>query len=82
MRIYVDEQEKQLATVLCNACGRELTVERGIVQEGCFQGDTVFGYFSSRDGRRHRFDLCEACYNKMIAAFRIPVTEEEVVELL
>lgn len=82
MRIYLDEQEKQLESVLCNACGRRLSVENGIVLEGCFQGDMAFGYFSSRDGRRHRFDLCEQCYNKMIAAYRIPVTDEEVTELL
>lgn len=82
MRIYLDEQQTQLAVVICNACKKELKVENGIVQEGCFRGDTIFGYFSKKDSMRHRFDLCEACYDKMIAAYQIPVTEEEATELL
>lgn len=82
MRIYLDEQEKQLAAVICNGCKKELTVENGIVKEGCFQADTIFGYFSKKDGIRHRFDLCEDCYDRLAAGLKIPVQGEEVKELL
>ena len=82
MRIYLDEDKKELAAVICNKCRRELTVEKGIVKEGCFYADIQFGYFSSKDGKKHSFDLCEECYDKMIARFQIPVDESAVRELL
>ena len=72
---------RELSAVVCNGCGRELKVENGILKEGCFEGKQVFGYFSSMDGLEHRFDLCEECYQKMIARFSVPVTEREVTEL-
>lgn len=70
-----------LSKVVCNGCGRELKVENGILKEGCFEGKQVFGYFSSMDGQEHCFDLCEDCYQKMIARFLIPVTKREQTEL-
>ena len=82
MRIYLDENKKELAAVICNKCRRELTVENGILKEGCFCGDSRFGYFSNKDGKKHFFDLFEECYDKMIKGFAIPVEEEEVNELM
>ncbi len=82
MRNYTDENRQILSKVVCNRCGKELTVESGIVKEGYFQGDNLFGYFSNKDGVKHSFDLCEECYDKMIKSFVIPVEEEEVNELL
>ncbi|NLL80061.1 MAG: hypothetical protein GX234_09820 [Clostridiales bacterium] len=82
MRNYTDERKKELREVICNQCGRTFQAENGIVKEDCIHMDIVFGYFNSRDGMNHHFDLCEACYEKMIRAFRIPVTEEEETELL
>lgn len=74
--------ERKLHAVVCNGCGRELKVEEGVLKEGCFEGKQLFGYFSSRDGECHSFDLCEECYGKMIRSFRIPVKIEENAELL
>ncbi len=82
MRIYLDENKKELKAVICNQCKKELKVENEIIKEGCFHGDILFGYFSSRDGERHSFDLCEECYNKMIKDFAIPVEKEEIKELI
>ena len=31
-----------------------------------------FGYFSRKDGLRHKFDLCEDCYDKWIHTFAVP----------
>ncbi len=78
MRKYDTEIDRQLECVVCNQCKKELKVEKGYIKEGCFAADFCFGYFSKKDGIRHRFDLCEDCYNKMIAGFQIPV--EEVLE--
>lgn len=82
MRRYEDEQNGQLTQVICNQCKKELKLENGYLKEGCFTADTVFGYFSNRDGIRHRFDLCEECYDKMIAGFLIPAEELPENELL
>lgn len=82
MRRYEDETNTRLIQVVCNQCKRELRIENGYLKEGCLFVDTTFGYFSGKDGMRHRFDLCEACYDKMIARFQIPVEENEVNELL
>lgn len=82
MRKYSDEGSLRLEEVVCNACGRQLRVENDILREGCYSGDSLFGYFSRRDGMRHRFDLCEDCYDKIIEKFKVPVEETEARELL
>ena len=82
MRQYLEQDKKTLEKVVCNRCGRELKLENGIVQEGVFQGEARFGYFSGRDGENHYFDLCEECYEHLIRSFQIPVTVEEETELL
>ncbi|MED9904175.1 MAG: hypothetical protein UFG06_08310 [Lachnospiraceae bacterium] len=81
MRKYKDENKMQLTEVICNKCGRKLTVENGIIKEGHFSADTVFGYFSEKDGTRQKFDLCEKCYDAIIKEFSIPVCEIEEKEL-
>lgn len=81
MRKYQDENKMQLTEVVCNKCGRQLKVENGIIKEGCFSADTLFGYFSEKDGTRQQFDLCEACYDAMLKTFSIPVCEIEEKEL-
>ncbi len=82
MRKYLEEGSNGLASVICNGCGKNLLVENGILKEGCFEADAVFGYFSKKDGEIHSFDLCEECYDKMIARFRIPAQRQEATELL
>ena len=82
MRIYSDNNRKELVSVICNQCKKKLKVENGIVKEGCFCGNSQFGYFSNKDGMKYLFDLCEECYDKMTAGVAIPVEEEEAKELL
>lgn len=82
MRKYLDENKKELISVICNHCGKELLVEKGIVKEGCFEVTTAFGYFSEKDGQVHSFDLCEDCYDQITDGFKIPVQCREAKELL
>ncbi len=82
MRQYQIEESNKLLKVVCNCCGRQMKVENGYLKEECFGAVHAFGYFSKRDGIRHRFDLCEACYEKWTGSFTVPVDEEEVRELL
>lgn len=82
MRRYESESGGQLLQVVCNQCKKELKLEKGYLKEGCFQVDFSFGYFSRKDGMRHRFDLCEDCYDKMLAGLQIPVEIVAENELL
>ena len=76
------ENDTGLASVICNCCNKELRVENGILKDECIHVSHAFGYFSEKDGETQSFDLCEECYNKMIAKFRIPVVSGERTELL
>ena len=80
MRVY--DEEKELVTVVCNACGKNLLVKNGILKEECIHVDHDFGFFGAKDGESDKFDLCEACYEKMIAGFSVPVDRRERKELL
>ena len=82
MRSYEKQSENKLEKVICNRCGQEMKVVGGILQEGVFEASVLWGYFSDRDGERHSFDRCEACYEKMIHTFQIPVQIEEQTELI
>lgn len=81
MRV-INEQMQKTERVVCNACGRDMEVENGILMEGCFHSDWMFGYFSGKDREKHSFDLCEDCYDKMVAQFEIAPEVVVVTELL
>lgn len=72
MRRYKEKKKETLVQVYCNCCGKEIRVKDGMLLEGVFPGHAVWGYFSEKDGESHEFDICEACYDKWIASFRIP----------
>lgn len=82
MRKYKNCQKEELEEIHCNLCGKLLKVERGIVQEGVFSVDKVWGYFSAKDGEHHSFDLCESCYDKFIGEFSIAVAVTQEKELI
>ena len=84
MREYKEKelQESQLTKVFCNQCGKELLVQDGILKEGCFGVDYSFDYFSNKDGYIYSFDLCEACFDKLVNGFQNPVRITETKEFL
>lgn len=82
MRVYSEQREKKLAEAVCNCCGRKLLVENGFLKEECVHITHDFGFFGKRDGTSHAFDLCEECYEKLIAGFTVPVETCEREELI
>ena len=82
MRKYGEGQDRKLIQVVCNKCGRALKLENGYLKEYCFSADTVFGYFSHKDGSSQHFDLCEDCYDEVTAQFALVPDETEETELL
>ncbi|MBO5472678.1 MAG: hypothetical protein J6A08_02660 [Lachnospiraceae bacterium] len=82
MRVYLEEKETELAKVVCNGCRKELLVENGILKEECIHIEHNFGFFGTRDGENDRFDLCEACYEKLKAALLVPAETWDRKEML
>ena len=79
MRCYKMESTKiqKLEKMVCNCCKKEIRTADGEPREGVFSVNYEWGYFSEKDGETHSFDLCEACYDKWIAGFQIPIEIEE-----
>lgn len=77
MRQYKMQETKEIEKVICNKCGKEIVVNNGVAQEDVLSVEKRWGYFSEKDNEIHRFDLCEACYDKMVTAFLIPLEVEE-----
>jgi len=71
-----------LESVWCNWCGKRLIVKDGILREGSAHFELTWDYFSEKDGEVHHWDLCEACYDRLIRQFRIAPEIEEAVEFI
>jgi hypothetical protein len=71
-----------LETVICNQCGKKMVVIDGILREGAIHIDHAWDFFSEKDGEVHHFDLCEACYDRIIAEMKIAPEVEEQVEFI
>lgn len=82
MRVYSEQREKRLIEAVCNCCGKKLLVENGLLKEECVHITHDFGFFGKKDGTSHAFDLCEECYEKLIAGFVVPVETCEQEELI
>ncbi len=66
------QEEKVLSKVVCNGCGREIP----LAAEDYFHGEKTWGYFSTQDGKRDSFDLCEDCYRKWTETFQVKMEEK------
>lgn len=81
MRFYKEKEKRTLEKVVCNCCGRTLSMTGNQLAEGALHVCKDWGFFSTKDLVHHEFDLCEPCYDKMVAGFLVPVTEREVLEV-
>ena len=76
MRQYELKETKEISKIICNKCGKEIPMKGEIAQEDVLDVTKRWGYFSKRDNEVHKFDLCEACYDELIASFKIPIEIE------
>ncbi len=74
--------ENSLQALICNKCGRDISLQNGQPAEGVCSVEVQWGYFSEKDGELHRFDLCEECYDRLTESFAIPPEKQQVWELL
>lgn len=77
-----EEYSQEQPPVICNRCGKQLSVREHVLQEERLHVEKCWGYFSGKDGKRHRWDMCEACYDRLIESFLIPVEETDMTELI
>lgn len=76
MRHYKIEEIRTINKIICNKCGKEIPMKGEIAQKDVLQVEKRWGYFSKRDNEVHKFDLCEECYDELIATFQIPIEIE------
>ncbi len=76
MRQYKTQEIKAIDKIICNKCGKEIVVNNGIPEADVFSAEKRWEYFSQKDNEVHSFDLCEKCYDELVATFRIPVDIE------
>ncbi len=66
--------------IICNQCGKIIAQDQD--RADWLHVEKNWGYFSGKDGEIHSFDLCEACYERLIKGFRHPVTVSDQKEYL
>lgn len=81
----VREKQEEISMeekIICNCCGEEIRVERGIPVQDYLHIKKEWGYFSGKDGKIQQVVLCEACWDNISSQFRIPASATEVTELI
>lgn len=82
MKKHISLKLRKLQGVKCNMCASKIELRKDIFTQGAFIVDYQWDYFSNKDGERHKFILCESCYDKIINNFKIPVDIEKTTELM
>ena len=67
------KETKEINKIICNKCGKEIPVSEGGPREDFLEVEKRWGYFSAKDGRTDRFDLCEDCYDAFVKSFQIKI---------
>ena len=62
--------------IICNKCGKEINMEKGMYYQDVLSVEKRWGYFSEKDNEVHTFDICESCYDEWTSTFLIPVETE------
>ena len=69
--------------IYSNCCGKMICLLSEKDHASFLTVEKEWGYFSDKkDGRIHRMDICESCYEKMVEKFVIPPEEKQVTEFV
>lgn len=82
MRRYEQGNSNNVIEAMCNMCGRNIKIQKGMITDGVMSIEYRWGYFSDFDGQTHSFDICQDCYKKLEKKFVIPIDREETNEML
>ena len=67
---------RQVDKIICNKCGKEIEIEKGIYHKDVLSVEKRWGYFSEKDNEVHIFDICESCYDEWTSSFMVPIKTE------
>ena len=73
MRQYKIQETREVEKIICNKCGKEISVKNGVPEADMLSVEKRWGYFSEKDNQVHEFDLCEECYDNFVRTFQIPI---------
>lgn len=65
------KETSEIEKIICNKCGKEIMVLKGVPQEDVLEVEKRWGYHSNKDNQVDRFDLCEECYDEFVESFQI-----------
>lgn len=66
--------------IRCQCCGETIKKIDKRNYPDYLSIDKTWGYFSNKDLERHRFIICERCYDRWTSSFVLPIDKEEVLE--
>ncbi|MDR1914246.1 MAG: hypothetical protein LBQ68_07190 [Clostridiales bacterium] len=67
----VQLQSQEVEQIVCNMCGCVIQKETFGYLDTFVSVNKTWNYGTGWDGETHSFDLCEGCYDKLIAGFKI-----------
>lgn len=65
-------QESHVDQIICNCCGEPINKYQ-IFTNDYISFQKQWGYNSDYDNKKHKFDICQNCYQKIISNFKIPI---------
>lgn len=69
-------ETKVVDAVFCNCCGNRID------EYHCFVSiDKRWGYYSKKDLTEQRADICESCWDKFCATFKIPPVQIDFLDI-
>ncbi len=68
--------------IICNCCKKVVQKEGMLPDSEFLHVEKAWGYFSAKDGEWQEFDICEACYDKWVEGFQVPIKTHELTELV
>lgn len=60
-----------ISSVYCNVCGKEIRADDRGYYPDFVHIDKTWNYFSNKDGEVQKIDICEECWDRFTASFKL-----------